>query len=174
MIQYVASFFKSLNANANPGDIAHAVSLGLLLAILPKNNLTFTFLFFFTLFIRINKGAFFIAFILLGFITPFMDILINRIGFWAVQLQVLRPMFLWCENTPFIGLFKLSNTMVFGGLILGALLYIPMYMLMLLLISEHRKYMQPSLKATGKRAGLFAKIPLLKKLSKISYLKDSF
>lgn len=50
MIKYVTSFFRAINANAHPGDIAHAVALGLFLAILPKNNLTFTFLFFFVYF----------------------------------------------------------------------------------------------------------------------------
>lgn len=173
MIKYVTSFLKSLNANAHPGDIAHAVSLRLFLAILPKNNLTFTFLFFFSIFIRINKGAFFIAFIFLGFITPLMDILINRIGFWAVQLEFLRPVFIWCENTPFIGLFKLSNTMVLGGLIWGTLLYIPCYFVIRLSIAQYRKYLQPSFSSIKKGTGLISKIPLLRHITKISDIKDS-
>ncbi|WP_024470031.1 TIGR03546 family protein [Treponema pedis] len=172
MIKYVTSFFKSVNANAHPGDIAHAAALGLFLAILPKNNLTFTFMFFFTIFIRINKGAFFISFILLGFVTPLMDVLINRIGFWAVQLEFLRPVFILCENTPFVGLFKLSNTMVLGGLIWGAVLYLPCYVIIRIIVAQYRKYMQPAMSGV-KGSGLISKIPLLRHLTKISDIKDS-
>ena len=172
MIKYVTSFFKSINANAHPGDIAHAVALGLFLAILPKNNLTFTFLFFLSIFIRINKGAFFISFILLGFVTPFMDIIINNIGFWAVQLSFLRPIFIALENIPFVALFKLSNTMVLGGIIWGLILYIPVYILTRIIIAKYRKYMQPAVNVKG--VGLLGKIPLLRHLTKISDIKDNF
>ena len=172
MIKYVTSFFKSINANAHPGDIAHAVALGLFLAILPKNNLTFTFLFFLSIFIRINKGAFFISFILFGFVTPFMDVLINNIGFWAVQLSFLRPIFIALENIPFVALFKLSNTMVLGGIIWGLILYIPVYILTRIIIAKYRKYMQPAVNVKG--VGLLGKIPLLRHLTKISDIKDNF
>lgn len=172
MIKYVTSFFRAINANAHPGDIAHAVALGLFLAILPKNNLTFTFLFFLSIFIRINKGAFFISFILFGFVTPFMDVLINNIGFWAVQLSFLRPIFIALENIPFIALFKLSNTMVLGGIIWGLILYIPIYILTRIIIAKYRKYMQPAVNVKG--VGLLGKIPLLRHLTKISDIKDNF
>lgn len=172
MIKYVTSFFRAINANAHPGDIAHAVALGLFLAILPKNNLTFTFLFFLSIFIRINKGAFFISFILFGFLTPFMDVLINNIGFWAVQLLFLRPIFIALENIPFVALFKLSNTMVLGGIIWGLILYIPVYILTRIIIAKYRKYMQPAVNVKG--VGLLGKIPLLRHLTKISDIKDNF
>jgi len=172
MIKYVTSFFRAINANAHPGDIAHAVALGLFLAILPKNNLTFTFLFFLSIFIRINKGAFFISFILLGFVTPFMDIIINNIGFWAVQLSFLRPIFVTLENIPFVALFKLSNTMVLGGIIWGLILYVPVYILTRIIVAKYRKYMQPAVNVKG--VGLLGKIPLLRHLTKISDIKDNF
>ena len=172
MIKYVTSFFRAINANAHPGDIAHAVALGLFLAILPKNNLTFTFLFFLSIFIRINKGAFFISFILFGFVTPFMDVLINNIGFWAVQLSFLRPIFIALENIPFVALFKLSNTMVLGGIIWGLILYIPVYILTRIIIAKYRKYMQPAVNVKG--VSLLGKIPLLRHLTKISDIKDNF
>lgn len=173
MIQHIASFFRAINANSHPGDIAHAAALGLFLAILPKNNLTFTFLFFLSIFIRINKGAFFISFILFGFITPFMDVLINNIGFWAVQLPFLRPIFIMLENIPFAALFKLSNTMVLGGIIWGLALYTPVYILTRIITAKYRKYMQPSV-GNVKGAGILGKIPLLRHLTKISEIKDNF
>lgn len=173
MIKYVTSFFKAINANAHPGDIAHAAALGLFLAILPKNNLTFTFLFFLSIFIRINKGAFFLSFILFGFITPFMDVLINNIGFWVVQLPFLRPIFITLENIPFVALFKLSNTMVLGGIVWGLILYTPVYILTRIITAKYRKYMQPAV-GNAKGVGILGKIPILRHLTKISDIKDNF
>ena len=101
-----------------------------------------------------------------------MDIIINNIGFWAVQLSFLRPIFIALENIPFVALFKLSNTMVLGGIIWGLILYIPVYILTRIIIAKYRKYMQPAVNVKG--VGLLGKIPLLRHLTKISDIKDNF
>ncbi len=101
-----------------------------------------------------------------------MDVLINNIGFWAVQLLFLRPIFIALENIPFVALFKLSNTMVLGGIIWGLILYIPVYILTRIIIAKYRKYMQPAVNVKG--VGLLGKIPLLRHLTKISDIKDNF
>lgn len=173
MLNKIISLIKSLNTNSNPADIAHGVSIGLLLAILPKGNLLFTFLFFLTFFIRVNKGAFFLSFILFGFVTPFMDIAINNLGFFIIPKNVLRPVFLFFENTPFLGLFKLSNTMVAGGLVLGILLYVPVYFIIKFVIGKYRKLVKSEVSVIA-GSGLFSKIPVLKHIFKISAIKDKF
>ena len=101
-----------------------------------------------------------------------MDVLINNIGFWAVQLSFLRPIFITLENIPFAALFKLSNTMVLGGVIWGLILYIPVYILTKIIVAKYRKYMQPAVNVKG--VGLLGKIPLLRHLTKISDIKDNF
>lgn len=173
MLNNIISFVKSLNTNSNPADIAHGVSIGLLLAILPKNNLLFTFLFFLTFFIRVNKGAFFLCFILAGFVTPFMDFFINSLGFFIIPKDILRPLFLFFENTPFLGLFKLSNTMVAGGLVLGLLLYLPVYFIVKFMVGKYRKLVKSEVSAIS-GSGLFSKIPVLKHVFKLSGVKDKF
>lgn len=102
-----------------------------------------------------------------------MDVLINNIGFWAVQLAFLRPVFIALENIPFVALFKLSNTMVLGGIIWGLILYIPVYILTRIITAKYRKYMQPSV-GNVKGAGFLGKIPILRHLTKISDIKDNF
>lgn len=172
MIQYAASFFKAMNTNSHPGDIAHAACLGLLLAMLPKNNLTFTFLFFLTIFIRVNKGFFFISFILLGFVTPFADELINKTGYWVLSLEFLKPVFTFFYQTPFLGLFKLTNTMVAGALMLSLAFYIPVYFIVRFLTVQYRKYIAPKLFG-GSKTGFIYKIPLLGHLVKLFELANT-
>ncbi len=145
MFKYIKSFFKALNANSHPGDIAHAVSLGLLLALVPKLNLLWVFLFFLTMFIRMNKGAFFLTLILLAFVVPFFDGLLDSLGYAVLTLSPLQSLFQKMYNTPFIGLTRFNNTIVTGALVAGLALYIPCYLLLVGLVTRYRNVLQPKI-----------------------------
>jgi uncharacterized protein TP_0480 len=174
MLQYVFSFFSSLNKNAHPGDIAHGVALGLMLAILPKNNLLWPALFAFSIFVRMNKGAFFLSFIFFGFISPFCDVLIERLGFWVLSLQALHGLYATLDTIPFVGMTKFYNTMVAGGLLFGLILYVPVYIIVRLLVRLYRTKVQPKFsKIEGSKSfGVLSKIPILRHLEKIKDVKD--
>lgn len=145
MLKYIKSFFMALNANAHPGDIAHAVALGLLLAFVPRANLLWAFLFFLTLFIRVNKGAFFISLILLSFVTPFADVPVEAIGYWFLSLKPLGGIFHALYQTPFIGLTRFNNSLVMGSLLVGVILYAPVVILFTRLVQKYRSELQPKI-----------------------------
>lgn len=169
MIKYITRLIKALNANAHPGDIAHAVSLGLLLSLVPKNNLLWVFLFILIIFVRINKGAFFLSLILFSILVPVTDVLVERLGYMVLSLSVLESVYTVLYQTPFIGLTRFNNTMVAGGLIAGMLAYIPLYVLVRILLSLYREKLQPAI--TGSK--LFAvimKFPLIKQIHSASEL----
>lgn len=163
MFKYIKRLLKSLNANAHPGDIAHAVSLGLLLAFVPKGNLLWPFLFVLTLFIRMNKGAFFLSFILLSLVVPLADVFTERLGFFILSMKTLVPVYTAMYQTPFVGLTRFNNTMVAGGLIAGIMAYVPAYALSRLSVSSYRKYLQPKI-AESKAYKLFCNLPLIKQI----------
>lgn len=174
MLQYIYSFFSSLNRNSHPGDIAHGVAMGLFLAIMPKDNLLWPAIFLFTIFVRLNKGAFFLSLIFFGFLTPFLDVLIERMGFWLLSLPFLQSFYAILDRIPFVGLTKFYNTMVAGGVLLGLLQYFPTYFLCRLLVRQYRKNFQPQLaKLTeNKTSGILSKLPFLRHLEKIEDVKD--
>lgn len=174
MFNYVFSFFSSLNKNSHPGDIAHGVALGLLLAIMPKDNLLWPILFVFSLFIRSNKGAFFLSLILLGFLTPFLDVVIERLGFFLLSLEFLQSFYIMLDKIPFVGLTKFYNTMVAGGLLLGLILYIPTYAISRFLVYQYRKHFQSKMAkfTESKFSAIVGKLPFLKHLSKVEDIKD--
>ena len=145
MLKYIKSFFMALNANAHPGDIAHAVALGLLLAFVPRANLLWAFLFFLTLFIRVNKGAFFISLILLSFITPFADVPVEALGAWVLSLKPLGGVFHALYQTPFVGLTRFNNSLVMGSLLVGIILYAPVAILFTRLVQTYRSKLQPKI-----------------------------
>lgn len=169
MFKYVMRFIKALNANAHPGDIGHAVALGVMLALIPRSNLLWPFLFILTLFIRMNKGAFFLSLILFSFLTPLADIPLERFGYTLLSIPVMQPVYTVLYNTPFVGLTRFNNTLVAGALAAGILLYIPMYILTRVLLSVYRRKLQPLI--TGSKLyKFFVKIPLIKKIRTASRL----
>ncbi len=163
MFRYIKSFFLALNANAHPGDIAHGVSLGLLLALVPKTNLLWVFLFLFILFIRMNKGAFFLSLILLAFVVPFADVAVEAAGYGVLSLPFLEGIYTTMSNTPFVGLTRFNNSMVAGGLVAGIILYLPVYALCRLFVDKYRTVLQPKI-ANSKITKVLVQLPLIKQI----------
>jgi len=163
MFSYIKSFFQALNANAHPGDVAHAAALGLLLALVPKENLLWAFLFFLTMFIRVNKGAFFLVLILLSFVTPFADPALESLGYGILTLSPLQGAFRLLYETPFVGLTRFNNSVVAGSFAAGIVLYFPAYLLFLKAVTSYRDKLQP--KIVGSKAyKVFLNLPLIKQI----------
>lgn len=127
MIRYIVKMFKALNTNANPDEIAHAFSLGLLLGFLPKNNLLWYLFFVFFIFVRINKGAYFLLMLLFSFLASLADPIFNSIGYKILTLPAAEGLFSRLIEIPFVGFTRFNNTIVMGSLVCGIVLYIPMY-----------------------------------------------
>ena len=127
MIRYIVKMFRALNANANPGEIAHAFSIALLLGFLPKNNLLWYILFVFFLFVRINKGAYFLLLILFSMIASAADPIFNSVGYKILTFPALEGTFSALIEIPFVGFTRFNNTIVMGSLICGIILYVPVY-----------------------------------------------
>ena len=100
MIRYIVKMFKALNANANPGEIAHAFSIALMLGFLPKNNLLWYLLFIFFLFVRINKGVFFILTLMFSFLATLLDPVFNTIGYKILTLRRWKDFSALCLKFP--------------------------------------------------------------------------
>ncbi|MBQ5470765.1 MAG: TIGR03546 family protein, partial [Treponema sp.] len=65
MLGYIINFFKALNTNCKPSQIANSFCIGLILGFMPKNNVFWFILIVFFAFVRINKCGYCIM-ILLG------------------------------------------------------------------------------------------------------------
>lgn len=163
MINYIRSFFQVLTANAHPGEVAHAAAWGVILALMPKNNLLWPLLFIVTMLVRINKGTLFLVFIGFGFAAPFFDGIINRMGYFVLSQELLLPLYTKLYAIPFVGLTMFNNTMVAGSLVLGILLYIPAYLIMRVMVKLYRTHLQPKI-AQSKPVRFILNIPLVRKL----------
>ena len=166
MIDYFKQLFKSLNANRAPGELAHAFAWGMLLAFVPKGNLLWIFLFFFTFFLRINRGTLFLSIILGSIFVPLLDPLFDILGYAILTIQALSPVFAKLLDTPFVAYTRFNNTIVMGGLAWGIILYVPFYILARVFVRAWRNSLYQHF-VQSKAYQFLMKIPLVKFISQI-------
>lgn len=161
MLKYFVKLLKSLNANSHPGEIAHACAFGLLLGFLPKTSVLWYIFFIFALFLRINKGMYFLMIILGSLVAPVLDPTFDQIGYWILTLPQLESMFRAWLDTPFVAFTRFNNTIVAGSLVFSIIGYIPFYILARLLVRLWRRTLQPLL-ARNPVVKAFQQLPLVK------------
>ena len=140
MIAFISGLLKSLNANTNPGEIAHGIACGLLLGFVPKDNLLWILLFVFLFFVRINKPAYFIMLAVASAITPALDPTFDSVGLSFLTMKQVYGAYAFLLDIPFVAFTKINNSVVIGSLIIGLIAYIPTYIIGRIAVWAWRKY----------------------------------
>ncbi len=164
MLKFLVKLLKALNSNSHPGEIAHAVCLGMLLGFLPKNNIFWYVITVFVLFMRINKGALVLCTLAFSLLAPLFDPVFDSVGYWFLTLPSLEPTFAKLLDIPFVSFTKFNNTIACGSLLCGLVLYIPLYIIARLIIWLMRNKLIPILRKT-KVIVVLSKVPLVQKVS---------
>ena len=164
MIKAIVKLFKALNANVNPGEIAHAFSCGILLGLMPKDNLLWYLVFVFILFIRINKPMYLIMILIAATFSPVMDGLFDTVGYAFLTIPQFSGFFGWLLEVPFVGFTKFNNSVLMGSLLCGLVLYVPMYFLGRLFVSLWRKHIAAAIRQT-KLVKLLSNLPVVAKIA---------
>lgn len=166
MLKEFTDFFKALNNNSHPGEIAHAICTGMLLGFLPKDNVLWFILTIIFLFLRINKGAFLLSTIGFSLLAPVFDPLFDYFGYWVLTFEPITPFFSNLLEIPFLGFTKFNNSIVMGALLSSIILYIPLYFLSRLFLKFWRASLAPIVKKS-KIVTILSKIPLIKKINEM-------
>ncbi|MCQ2582911.1 MAG: TIGR03546 family protein [Treponema sp.] len=166
MLKAIMKFFKSLNNNSHPGEIAHAVCLGMVLGLTPKDNAFWYVLFVFFLFIRINKSALFIFTFIFALIAPAFDNIFHQVGYSILTYEKLTPVFAKLIDIPFVFFTKFNNTIVMGSFVTAVAAYIPMYFLVRIFVRYWRAIFSPLVRKT-RLVNFLSKIPLVQKIQEI-------
>ncbi len=163
MLSKIFKLFKALNANVNPGEIAHAFSCGLLLGFLPKNNLLWYLIFVFFLFVRINKPMYILMALLGSALSVGLDPLFDTIGYRILTAGFLEGFYASLLEIPFVAFTKFNNSVVMGALVFGIVLYIPFYFLGRFFVFSWRKWLTPVLRNSRVFKAIY-KLPLIEKI----------
>ncbi len=167
MLKVIVKFLKALNSNSHPGEIAHAVCLGMLLGLLPKNNIFWYVITAFVLFMRINKGALILSTLAFTLLAPIFDPQFNALGYSFLTLPKLTPLFADLLDIPFVAYTKFNNTMACGSLLVGLALYIPVYIIARVFIWLMRNKIVPVVRKT-KLITVLSKAKLVKKIADVA------
>ena len=167
MLKALIRFFKALNSNSHPGEIAHAVCLGMILGFMPKSNALWYILTVFFLFVRINKGSFILFTFLFSLLAPVLDNLFDTIGWWFLNIDKFKMFFAWLLEIPFVGFTRFNNTIVMGSLLASLALYIPVYILVRVFLKYWRAFIAPAVRKT-KLVVFLSKLPLIVKIGEMA------
>lgn len=163
MFSYFLKFLKSLSSNSHPGEIAHAVCIGMILGFLPKDNAFWYVLTVFFLFVRINKATMLLFTLLFGLLAHCFDTQFDQLGYYILTLPSLEPFFSKLLDIPFVNFTKFNNTIVMGSFAASVAAYIPMYFIARIFIKYWRAFLAPAVRKT-KLITFLSKLPLIQKI----------
>ena len=163
MLKAIAKLLGAISSNTRPGAIAHAVSCGVLLGFMPKDNLLWYILFIFILFMNIQRGAYALSILLGAALTVFLDPLFDSVGYSILTIESMKPYYASLLDVPFVAFTKFNNTVVMGSFVCGVAAYIPLYVLARLFVWAWRKYLAEKVRKL-KIAAVLKNIPLVEKI----------
>ena len=164
MLKAIAKLLGAISSNTRPGAIAHAVSCGVLLGFMPKDNLLWYILFIFILFMNIQRGAYALSILLGAAFTVFLDPLFDSVGYSILTVESMKPYYASLLDIPFVAFTKFNNTVVMGSFVCGVAAYIPLYVLARLFVWAWRKYLAGKVRKL-KIAAVLKNIPLVEKIA---------
>ena len=127
-VRLVAS---ALAAHDSPRQLAAGISLGMVLGLVPKGNLTALLLGVLLFTLRINLGMGLAAACVFSWVGMSLDPIAHRLGWQILSYQPLQGVFAWCQELPLAPWTSLNNTVVLGQLVLGLYVAYPAYCLAL-------------------------------------------
>jgi len=166
MINAFVKLISALNGNQKKSQIAAGIAWGVLLGLVPLNNPFGIVLLIISFFFSHNHGAkiFGLAVVkILSFlILPQLDVF----GYWILTLDSLKNLFTTMYNMPFVPFTKFNNTLVMGGLAAGIILWLPVFILFMILIPLYRNKLGPKIKES-KIAKKLLSLPVFSFIDKI-------
>lgn len=163
MISFIAKLIVTLNSNSRPGELASGIAFGFWLALIPGGSLLWTALFIIAFFLKHNIAALLFSLGIFKLFIFIFDPLLDRLGLFVLELPPLQSFFTMLNNVPLVPYTQFNNTIVMGGFLLGILLWVPVFIVFLLLIKVYRKKAAPRIAESRLIKGL-KKVPLISKI----------
>lgn len=136
------NILQTLHGGTEPRHLAAGFALGAALGLVPKGNL-FAASFFLLLFLfNVDKGMAFLSAALFTGVGYGLDSLADRIGLVLLKAEVLRGLWTALYGLPIVPLTRFNNTVVLGNVVLGILLYLPLYHAFLKALAAYDRHLR--------------------------------
>jgi uncharacterized protein (TIGR03546 family) len=165
IIKWIINLLKVLNSNQNPAELAAGIAFAFLLALVPADNLLWYVLLIITFFLRVHMGTQLIFLAIFKLIAPVFDAVLHPLGYAILTIPSLQGFFTKLYNTPLVPFTKFNNTIVMGGLVAGVVLWVPLFILFLVLVKMYRDKLMAAIQNSKIVKG-FMNLPLISMLVK--------
>ena len=160
IVSWIAKVFVAINSNKRTSEIAWAISVAFILALIPKGNLLWIALFVLTFFLKLNQAVEMVFIVIFNYSFKFLDRILDRIGYIILTIPNLEDFFTKLFNNSFFYLSKYYNSLVMGGLIVGLIMAFPIYFSSKFLVEIYRDKIREKI-VNNKLVKAFMKQPLV-------------
>lgn len=127
LLQPLRHFVEALRESGTAHHLALGAALGMLVGLVPKDNLTAMLLAMLVLALRNNLAAAACSTLLFSLLSPLTDPIAHAVGETVLKFGPLQPVFAFLYDLPIAPWTALNNTVVAGNLLLGLALFYPVY-----------------------------------------------
>jgi uncharacterized protein (TIGR03546 family) len=161
LLKAIGKIIVALNGNVKKSQIAAGLAWGVLLGFIPAGNFFWIVLFLVSFFFSHNHWAKIFSMTILIILSPGFVYFTDFIGWEVLHFETFVPVFTTMYNMPFVPFTKFYNTLVMGGLVTGIVLWLPSFIIFMLIIPFYRNYIAPPIR-NSKIVQAIAKSPFLK------------
>jgi uncharacterized protein (TIGR03546 family) len=165
LIKAAVKLLVALNGNVKKSQVAAGFAWGLLLGLVPAGNFFWIVLLLISFFFSHNHGGKLFAMALIKLFAPVIAPAVDIVGWQVLHIDALQPLFITMFNMPFVPFTKFNNTLVAGGLVAGAALWLPAFFLFIVLIPLYRNHLSPKIRNL-KVIKVIGKLPFLSMIDK--------
>ena len=134
-------------ADSSPRQVAMGIALGMMIGLVPKGNLVAVSLAVLLFGLRVNIGAGLLAAFLVSVCSERIDQVTHGLGIRVLNIPwVYQHLAVWFDK-PLVAWTSLNNTVVMGGLLLGVVLFYPVFHLSELLVARCGPLDRPHLRS---------------------------
>jgi len=151
-VSILRQLIKGLLSDNEDYQIALGISFGMIIGIIPKNNLCAQIIFIISLSTKANVPFLILSIFAFSLISPITDIITDKIGYFVLGIKSLEPFFTKLYNMAVIPWTDFNNTVVMGGVIFGIIMFYPVYLF-------------------SKKFGKFYNLKLREKISNLKIIK---
>ncbi|MDR1895147.1 MAG: TIGR03546 family protein [Spirochaetales bacterium] len=173
MIKAIAKVFIAFNSNIRRSQIASGFAWGLLLGLVPGNNLIWLALFLISLTLKNNYAGQVLVMALVKLVLPALLPLLDRLGWFLLTLPQWQGFWTRLYNLPLGPFTRFNNTLVAGGLCAGVVLWLPLFLIVRAFLPLYRNKLAPRI-AQSRLMGGIKKLPLVSSLIKAGQSASSF
>ena len=140
MITQIIKFIRVLGSEASPIQISMGLALAMIVGFTPLLSLHNILVIFVLLVFRINLAAFLLALAVFSGFAYLLDPLFHSLGLSLLQNEAMQTTWIDMYNSTFWRVTHFNNTVLFGGLVVSLLAFIPFVVLMNVLIHRYRDH----------------------------------